>query len=115
MVNAKKESVTIPGTVKIDGKTYKVTRISEKAFMKNTRIRTVVIGANVQIIDKNAFKNCKNLSQINVKSKKLTEVGANALKKTKAKIKILIPNKYYAKYKKLFTGKGQNKINFVKW
>ena len=115
MVNAKKASVTIPGVAKIAGKTYKVTRINEKAFTKNTRIKTVMIGVNVQIIDKNAFKNCTKLSQINVKSKKLTKVGAGALKNTKAKIQILIPKKYYAKYKKLFTGKGQSRIIFVKW
>ncbi|HIS32149.1 MAG TPA: NPCBM/NEW2 domain-containing protein [Candidatus Limivivens intestinipullorum] len=112
--SAKKSTVTIPSTVKILGTSYKVTRIYAKAFQKNKYLKTLVIGANVQTIDGKAFYGCSKLSRICVKGKVLKSVGANALRGTKSKVRVEVPRKYYSKYKKLFTNKGQTKIQFVK-
>ena len=112
--SAKKSTVTIPSTVKILGTSYKVTRIYAKAFQKNKYLKTLVIGANVQTIDGKAFYGCSKLSRICVKGKVLKSVGANALRGTKSKVRVEVPRKYYSKYKKLFTKKGQTKIQFVK-
>ena len=75
-------SVVIPKKIKIGKKTYKVTGIA-----------------------KNAFKNCKSLKKITIKTKTLKKVGKNAIKGIYKKAKIICPkNKkvYIKKYKKLF-------------
>uniref|UniRef100_UPI0005D29041 Ig-like domain-containing protein n=1 Tax=Butyrivibrio sp. AD3002 TaxID=1280670 RepID=UPI0005D29041 len=55
-VNSKNlKTVVVPGAVKANGKTYKVTRIC-KGFLKNCKQATKVdIGKNINTIDKNAF------------------------------------------------------------
>lgn len=71
--NSKSKTVTIPDTVKIDGKTYKVTSIAANAFKNNTKITSVTIGNNVTNIEKNAFKGAKKCTTIVIKSDKLTK------------------------------------------
>ena len=80
--NKKLTSVVIPKKIKIGKKTYKVTGIA-----------------------KNAFKNCKSLKKITIKTKTLKKVGKNAIKGIYKKAKIICPKKkklYIKKYKKLF-------------
>lgn len=114
MKSKSKTTVTVPATVKILGTSYKVTKIQEKAFRNNKKLKTLIIGANVKEIDAKAFWGCSKLSKIQVNSKSLTKVGTNALKGTKKNIRIELPRKYYNKYKVLFDKKGQSKIKFVK-
>lgn len=66
------KTVTIPSSIKINGKVYKVTKIADNAMKNNKKIRKLIIGANVKSIGKNAFKNCKKLREIVIKTKKLT-------------------------------------------
>ena len=129
--NNKTTKVTIPKTVKIKGKTFKITSISSKALRK-TRIKEVKIGSNVKTIENAAFENCSKLSKviigtgvtkigdnafrkcgklsnIQIQSTKLKIVGKNALKGINAKAQIKVPAKKWNAYKKLLKGKGQGK------
>ena len=103
------KTVTIPESVKIDGYTFKVTVIEKSAFASAKKLSKVVIGKNVTMIGKDAFKDCKNLKTIQVKSAVLKSVGANALKNINAKAKIKVPTAKKKVYTKLFKNKGQKK------
>lgn len=59
-------------------------------------------------IGKAAFKDCKNLKNITVKSTKLKTVKANALKGINKKATIKVPAKKLKNYQKLFRKKGQS-------
>ena len=90
-VSKKKTSVTIPKTVKIGSVTYKVTKISAKAF-----------------------NGCSKLKKITVKSTYLTSVGSNAFKGIYKKAVINVPAAKLTKYKKLMKNKGQKKTVTIK-
>lgn len=80
-----------------------------KTYTGNKKIKKVVIGKDVTVIPKNAYKGCSSLKKIVVKSTVLKKVGKNALKGVHPKCKIKVPKKKMAAYKKLFRGKGQKK------
>lgn len=107
-INKKSTSAQIPATVKIDGKSYKVTGIAANAFKGNKKLKSVTIGKNVRTIGKNAFNGCKNLKKIVVKSSKLTKksVGSKAFKGIYSKAKIKVPKSKLKAYKKLLKSKG---------
>lgn len=107
VINGKTKKVNIPKTVQINKKTYKVVQIAKNA-LKGSDVQTVVIGANVTSIGKAAFKDCKNLKSIIVKSTKLKTVKANALKGINKKATIKVPAKKLKNYRKLFRKKGQS-------
>lgn len=107
-------SVSIPDTVKIQGKTYKVTAVAAGAFQGSKKLASVTIGKNVTAVGKNAFNGCSGLKKITVKTAKLKSVGKNALKEIHKKAVIKVPKKTYTKYKKLFKGKGQNRTVKIK-
>lgn len=104
-------SVSIPKTVKIKGKTYKVTAIAANAFKDNKNIKAVTVPANITKIGKNAFYGCKDLKKVTVKTTKLTssKVGKNAFKGIHKKAVIKVPGKKLGTYKKLFKAKGVGK------
>lgn len=111
----KKTSFSVPATVKIDGYTYKVTAIADKAFKNNKKIKSVIIGKNVKKIGKEAFRGCKKLKKITIKSEALKSVGKNAIKNIDKKATIKVPKKQYSKYKKLFKSKtGYKKTMKIK-
>lgn len=110
--NAK--TASIPATVKIQGKNYKVTSVAAGAFKNNKNLKSVTIGSNVKSIEKEVFYGCKNLKKVTVKSQKLTSVGKNALKGVHKKAVIKVPKSRYTKYKKLFKNKGQRKTVTIK-
>ena len=107
--NAK--SVNVPDTVTLaDGKAYKVTEVSAKAFT-GSKIRTVTIGKNVAKLAKGAFSKSKATKLI-VKTKKLKKASVKgSLKGSKIKtVKVKVGSKkankkYKKKYKKIFTKK----------
>lgn len=88
--NAKNVTVN---TVSKDGKTYKVTAIGGKAFVKCTKLTSLTIGANVKTIAKNAFNNCKKLGKITFKGKTLPTMAKKAFQKTKAKPTVKVNKK----------------------
>ena len=77
--NKKAKTVSIPATVKINGVTYKVTKIADNAFKNNKTITKVTVGSNIKTIGKNAFSGATKLKTVSV-GKNVTEVGANAFK-----------------------------------
>lgn len=135
--NKKATKISIPATVKIGNKTYKVTSVSANALKGNKNIKSVTIGSNVTSIGKNAFANCKKLTsvvigknvktigskafygcnklkKIIVKSTKLKKVGSKAFKGIYKKAVIKVPSKKLKSYTKLLKGKGQKKTVIIK-
>ena len=81
-----KASVTIPKSVKYDGKKYKVTGI-----------------------EKNAFAKASKLKKVTIKSTTITSSGKNAFKKLNKAAKIKVPKKKLKAYKKLLKKAGVKK------
>lgn len=100
-------SVSIPATVKINGYTFQVTAIGNKAFAKCTKLKSVKIGAKVTTIGKEAFSGCKALTSITISSNVLKAVGSSAFKGISAKAVIKVPAAKLSVYQKLLKGKGQ--------
>ena len=105
------KTVTIPATVKINGKSVPVTSIASNAFKGMKNLTSVTIGKNVKKIGKNAFNGCKKLKKITIKTMKLTKssVGANAFKGINKKAVIKCPKAKKAAYKKFLLKKGMKK------
>ena len=91
------KKVTVLSTVTLNGYTFKLTAIADKAFQKSSKLTTVVIGANVTKIGKSGFYNCKKLAKITFKSTKAPKIGSKAFRGIKAKAKISVPKKMSAK------------------
>ncbi len=107
--NAKK--VTVPDTVTLsDGNTYLVTSVAAGAFT-GSKIRTVVIGKNVQKLEKKALSGSKATKLI-LSTKKLTKkkVKGSLMNSKVSVVKVKVGNsktneKYVKKYTKIFTKK----------
>ena len=91
--NKKAASVTIPATVKINGKSYKVIQIDTNAFKNCTKLKQITIGTNVASIGKNAFQGCKKLGKVTLKGTKLKNIKSGAFKKTSSKMTVKAPKK----------------------
>lgn len=98
----KAKSIVVPATIKYMGVTYKVTAVSAKACSGMSKLTKVTIGSNVKTIGKEAFKNCKKLKTLTIKSSKLNSIGKNAIKGINKKAVIKCPSKKVSAYKKLF-------------
>lgn len=96
------KTATIPDTVKIGKKTYKVTAIPENAFTGYDRLASVAIGKNVRRIDPNAFSGCKKLKSITVQSKKLTAKKVKGAFKDSGIKTVYVPADKRTAYKKMF-------------
>ena len=59
-------TVTIPSTIKLNGKKYKVDAISKGTFKGNKTITEIIIGKYVRIIGKKAFAGARNLKSITI-------------------------------------------------
>ena len=113
--SAKTKKVVIPKTVKIGGKTFKVTSVAKKALYKKAKVTSVTISGNVKTIGAYAFTGCKKLSTITINTTKLKSVGKNAFKGIKTNAKIKVPSKKLKAYKKVLKKKGQGrKVKIVK-
>ena len=101
-------SLTVPNTVTVGGKKYKVTEIKANAFKNNKKLKKITIGKNIEKIGKNAFSGCKNLKTVNIKTTKLTKktVGANAFKGINAKAKVTVPKSKLKAYKTILKARG---------
>lgn len=76
---AERDVVAIPSEVSEDGKNYKVTSISDKAFAGNLKITKIHIGDNITKIGDKAFLNCKNLKTV-TGGKSVEVIGKAAFK-----------------------------------
>ncbi len=73
--NAKK--VVIPKQITIEGKTYKVIAIADKAFYKCGNLVSVTIGKNVTSIGKKAFYKCTKLTKVTIPGN-VSKIGKQA-------------------------------------
>ena len=113
--SAKTKKVTIPKTVKIGGKIFKVTSIAKKALFNRSKVTSVTIGENVKTIGASAFGKCKRLSTITIRTTKLKSVGKNALNGVRADAKIKVPSRKLKAYRKILKNRGQGrKVTIVK-
>ncbi len=95
--------VTIPDVVVINGITYDVTAIEKNAFKNNKNIKSVDIGKNVKIIGANAFYNCTKLKTVKLGSN-VTTIGDKAFYKCTAVTKVSLPSKTKTIGKSAFYG-----------
>ena len=106
----KAKKLTIPDTIKIKGKTYKVTAVGTNVAKSNKKLTSVIIGKNVTVIAAKAFYKKKKLKSIKFKSSKISKIGKYAFKGISKKAVFKVPKKAKKKYKK----KLSKKTGFVK-
>ena len=110
--NTNVKTLSIPKTVKFEGKTYKVTIIEDAAFLNCKKLKKITIPISVNRIGKNAFKGCKSLKTIIVKTtslKKKNYIGKNAFKGIYRKATFKCPKSMKKKYQKWFATAGAPK------
>lgn len=107
-VNKKATTVTVPETVVIKKKKYKVTEIAKDAFKYNTKLKKITIPKTVKKIGKNAFFGCSNLKTVIIKSSSLTlkKIGAKAFSGIHKKATIKVPKKKLKLYKTILKKRG---------
>lgn len=112
----KSKSITIATSTVLDGHIFKAVAVSAKACKGCSKLQKVTISKNITSIGKNAFRGCKNLKIIVIKSTKLTSrsIGSNAFKGTHKKLVIKVPKKMLKKYKKFLKKKGNKNVKVVK-
>ncbi|MCI9083169.1 MAG: leucine-rich repeat domain-containing protein [Lachnospiraceae bacterium] len=97
------KSVSIPSSVTINGGTYQVTSIAEKAFQNNRKLTKVTIGGNITSIGANAFHGCTKLKTVTI-GKNVTSIGNSAFRKCSSLTKLTIPAKVKKIGKQAFSG-----------
>ncbi len=104
-------ALKVENTVKIKGKSFKITAIGNKAFSSYKKLKSVTIGKNVKKIGTKAFYGCKKLNKIVIKTKQLQteKVGNKAFKGIYSKVDIKVPKPKLKSYKKLLRAKGVGK------
>lgn len=105
---AARKALTIPTTVKIGGKSFRVTAISTSAMSGAKKLTTVKIGANIMTVGAKAFYGCSKLSNVTIFGTKLTtaKTGANAFKGIRSNCRFKVPASRVSAYKKLLRAKG---------
>ena len=124
------KKLVIPSKIKLNGLTYTVTAIGNKAFYKCTKLtqitipntvktlgkqafascsslKSVKIGKNVHTIGKDAFYGCKKLVTVKLYSTKCKSIAKNAFNCKNSKCKIYVSKKMKKKYGKMI--KASNK------
>lgn len=124
------KSITVKGTVTIDGIKYTVTAIAARAFKNDKKLEKIVIAKEIKTIGTSCFYNCTTLKTVELKgaykikakafyhcskltkivisSSKLTSstVGIDAFAKINKKAVISVPSKKVSSYKKLLKKVG---------
>ena len=103
-----RKTLTVPSTVKIGGKNFRVISIGTSAMTGAKNLTTLKLGTNITTIGVKAFYGCSKLSSVTIYSTKLasTRTGANAFKGIRTNCKFKVPASKVTAYKKLFTSKG---------
>lgn len=111
-------TITIPATIKLGGKTYKVVAIAAKAFT-GTKATKVTAGKNIQSMAKKAFTGSK-VKTVTLKTKKLTKKSARGAFAGSKVTKIIVNvgtkaqnKKYVKKYSKIFKRVQSGKTKIV--
>lgn len=114
-INKKKSSIEIQNTVKYKGKTYKVTSWKNGIFKNDKKLKTLKIRMKKVNLPKEALKNCKNLSRIDLKYVSSLKVNKNAFKgcKKKIKVKVWVSKAKSKKVNKAAKAKGKKHIKKI--
>lgn len=75
--NKNASTLTIPSTVRFNGKTYRVTSIAAGAFKNNKKLKKVTISGYITTIGAGAFQNCTSLTTVKTGSR-VTTIGSKA-------------------------------------
>lgn len=110
-----RKEVKIGTKVTINGISYSVTSVCERAFRSNKRMKKVSLGSRVDKIGKEAFANCRNIKVLYIYSPRLkaSDIGENAFKGINKRVKISVPKAKMKEYKELFREKGLSKQTSV--
>ena len=74
------KKVTIPSTIIIQGKKYRVTSIGNRAFSGNKHLRKVVMGKNIKSIGNKAFYGCQKIRTVEI-GRNVTVIKKDAFRK----------------------------------
>lgn len=110
------KKLNIPDVLKVNGHDYKVIIIEDDAF-KNSNVKNLTIGKNVQILGERAFAGCKKLKTVTIKSAKVLQyVLADSFKGAAKKItfKIKGGKKDFTELKQAFIDAGVKKGTFIR-
>ena len=102
-VSSKTKKAVVPATVKIGGKTYKVTSVAPKAFDGKSNLTSLSIGKNVKKIGESAFSGCKKLKILTLYTKGLTKKSVKKSLTGSYVNKIKSPASKVEAYIKIFT------------
>ncbi|HAH19028.1 leucine-rich repeat protein [uncultured Eubacterium sp.] len=108
-VNKKVKSIVIPATVKYNGKTYKVTKVSDNSGTFYDNVKKITFGKNIATIGKNSF-HCPKLTKIIFKGKAVKKIKKKAILDVKKKVKVKALKKVRKKYIKLLKKSGLKKV-----
>ena len=86
------KTAKIPATIKLEGKTYKVTAVKAGAFKALKKLAKVSVGKNVKTIGKAAFSGCAKLKSVTGMAG-VTKIDASAFQGCKVLPKITLPAK----------------------
>lgn len=83
-------SASVPATVKLGEKSFKVTAVAAKGFASAKKLKKVTLGANVKTIGTSAFAKCARLKSFTATSKVLAKIGASSFSGCKKLTKLVI-------------------------
>ena len=101
-VGDKTTKAVVPATVKIGGKTYKVTSIAPKAFANQKKLKSLTIGKNVKKIGSEALSGCTKLKSLTINAKGLKKKNVKDSLKGSAVNTLKVPAKKADAYKNIF-------------
>lgn len=87
----KKREIVIPNSIKINGISYSVTEIDDRAFVYRDNLTSVIIPNSVTEIGVGAFENCEKLKSIVIPNL-VTEIGCSAFYGCDSLTSVIIPN-----------------------
>ncbi len=109
MKGVNKAKVTVPSSIKVNGKTYKVTSIAASAFKGDKKLKSIVIGSNIRAIGSKALYGDKKLAKITFKGKKVKRIGSSAFRGIYKKAVFKAPSSKLKSYKKMIKKAGAPK------
>ena len=82
-------NLRIPDTVEIEGETFQVKAIANRALLRSSNVAKVIIGKNVETIGDGTFRECDVLQEVQI-GKNVREIGAKCFYKSKLLRKVTI-------------------------